>query len=375
MNFSISPYQAELIKNVQAFCERHLSGVEWDKEVWEESANHGLLAMGLPNELGGMNESFIDMTLLLETLGNSRNSGMVFSMCAQLSACSFAILKYGSQEQKQKWLPKLGSGESIAAHAMTESYSGSNSFKMVSEAVRIDEGYVLNGEKVFITNAPVADVFVCFAATNKSKGFFGGISCFLIPKDTPGLAVSPPQEKMGLVGSLMGTVSMSDVIVPENALIGKEGAGSHIFNHSILIERVLMGAFHLGATKRILEETLTFVKQRTVGGDAIKNHQAVSHKLADIKMSLESLRWYVYKLAVDLDNGHAKMEEAASVKTLTSDLWVKSASDALQIHGASGYMAESHAQIWVRDSLASRLYSGSNEVLRNLIARTLILDK
>jgi alkylation response protein AidB-like acyl-CoA dehydrogenase len=237
-------------------------------------------------------------------------------------------------------------------------------------ATRTDDGLVLNGSKTFATNAPESDVFVVFATTNRQLGF-AGLSAFLVDRDTPGLDVGRPFSKMGLRTSHLGEVFFADCVIPEDALLGSVGAGLAIFNSSMRWERSLILAPAVGTMRRQLERSVAYARERVQFGQPIGSFQAVSHRLADMKLRLETAHLMLYRMAGLLDAGTATDLDAAMTKLHLSESLVKSSLDAVQIHGGSGYVSETGLERDVRDALGSRIYSGTSDMQRNVIARHL----
>ena len=206
------------------------------------------------------------------------------------------ILKFGSEEQKDKYLPSLCDGSLIGGHAITEADSGSDAFNMRTKAVKTGDTYVLNGTKMFITNAPIADLLLVFAMTDRSKGF-GGVSAFIVEKGTPGFTVGKPIEKMGLKTSPLSEIVLEDCVIPAGNLLGKEGAGAAIFNSEMDWERSCLFATHLGAMESTMEQTIRYARERKQFGQEIGKYQSISHKIADMKVRVELSRLILYKVA------------------------------------------------------------------------------
>jgi alkylation response protein AidB-like acyl-CoA dehydrogenase len=285
-------------------------------------------------------------------------------------ACELPLVRFGSEEQKRRYLPRLCDGSIIAGHAMTEPDTGSDAFALKTSAVRQGAGWVLNGSKTFVTNGPVSDVFVVFASTDRKLGF-AGLSAFLVERDTPGLTVAPPMSKMGVRTSPISEVFLADCEVGQESMLGSEGAGMAIFNLAMRWERGLILAAAAGTMHRQLEQCLAYARERTQFGQPIGAFQAVSHRLVDMRLRLETARMMLYRFAGLLDAGRATDLDAALAKLHLSECFVHSSLDALQVHGGYGYVTESGYEREVRDSLASRIYSGTSDMQRNVIARHL----
>jgi alkylation response protein AidB-like acyl-CoA dehydrogenase len=307
----------------------------------------------------------------MEGLGyGCRDNGLIFSLNAQMWSIELPLLLFGTPRQKHAYLPGLVSGGLIGVHAMTEAGSGSDAFSMTTRAERRGDSYILNGSKLYITNAPVADVVIVFASLDPGKGF-GGACAFLVEKGTPGFAVSRSQEKMGLRTSPMGEIVLTDCKVPSENLLGEEGAGLAIFNSSMEWERSCILSSAVGAMQRQLEACVRYARVRQQFGQPIGKFQSISNKIADMYLRLETARLLTYKVAWLKQEGKSAILEAAAAKVFTSEAWINSSLDAIQIHGAYGYMTESEIERDLRDSIASTIYSGTSEIQRMIIARSL----
>ena len=337
-------------------------------EAWKRCAAIGLQGLPIPKEYGGAGADALTIILAMEALGyGCRDNGLIFSLNAQMWSCETPIARFGSEEQKRRYLPGLCDGSLIGVQCMTEPGSGSDAFSMLATATPTTEGFTLNGTKTFITNAPVADVFVVFASTDAMKGF-AGISAFLIDRDTPGVMVGAPFHKMGLRTSPMSEVVFTGCEVTSSALLGPEGAGAAIFNHSMDWERSCILASAVGTMQRQLERAIAYAKERKQYGQPIGKFEAVSHRIAEMKLRLETSRLLVYRLGWLKQNGKPAPLDSALVKLHLSESFLRSSLDTLQIYGRYGYMTESEIERDVRDAVASRIYSGTSDIQRNLIA-------
>jgi hypothetical protein len=253
---------------------------------------------------------------------------------------------------------------------MSEPGSGSDAFSLATTATKTDGGYVLNGSKTFVTNAPEADLHLLFATVDRSLGF-AGITAFLIDEGTPGLSVGKPLSKMGLRTSPMSEVFLENCEVPEDALLGEPGGGMAVFNTSMTWERGCILASTVGAMERQLERSLAYAQERKQFGKPIGSNQAVARPLVDMKIRLETARLLLYRLGWLLSSGRPAALDSALVKLYLSDCYVRSSLDALQIHGGYGYMTEYELEREVRDALGSKLYSGTSEIQYNIAARSM----
>jgi len=253
---------------------------------------------------------------------------------------------------------------------MSEPGSGSDAYSLRTRAERTAEGYVLNGSKTFVTNAPVADLAVVFATLDPAKGMWG-ITAFVIEKGTPGFRVGGPLEKMGLRTSPMAELFLEDCRLPEAARLGPEGAGARIFNHSMEWERSCILATQVGAMERQLEECIEYARQREQFGQPIGKFQSVANRIADMKVRLETSRLLLYQAAWLKSAGKPATMQAALAKLYLSESFVQSSLDAIRIHGGYGYMSEFEIERDLRDAVGGTLYSGTSDIQRTIIARLL----
>jgi alkylation response protein AidB-like acyl-CoA dehydrogenase len=379
MDFSLSPEQREIKEAAVAFAratlnqdlaKREASG-EFPVEAWQACARFGIQGLPIPAELGGGGSDILTTVLVMEALGyGCQDNGLIFSLNAQMWSIELPLVKFGTPAQQQEYLPGLVSGDLIGVHAMTEPDSGSDAFSMRTRAERVGDDYLLNGTKLYITNAPVADVVLVFAS-HPGRPRQAGISAFLVDKGTPGFTVSRSLEKMGLRTSPMGEVVLTDCLVPAGKRLGPEGAGTAIFNSSMGWERSCILASALGAMQRQLETCVSYARTRKQFGQAIGKFQGVADKVADMYLRLEAARLLVYQAAWLAQQGKSAVAEAAAAKLFTSEAWVQSSLDAIQIHGAYGYMKEAGIERDLRDAVAGTIYSGTSEIQRVILSRML----
>lgn len=347
--------------------ERERKG-EFFWEGWRKCAEFGLHGLTMPEKYGGLDMDLLTCVAALEGLGYAcSDSGLLFSLNSQIWTCEYPILKFGTEEQRAKFLPGLIKGSLVGGHAMTEPDAGSDAFSIRCRAEWRGDRYVLNGTKIFITNAPIADLLLVFAVTDPAKGF-AGISAFIVEKGFPGFSVGKPMELMGLRTCPLGEVVLDDCEVPEASRLGKEGAGTAIFSAEMELERSCLFAAHLGAMEKELEDTIRYAKERRQFGNPIGSYQSVSNKIADMKVRLELSRLILYKVAWMKSEGKRAAIDSSIAKMYVSESCVQNSLDALQIHGAYGYSTEFAAEMRVRDSLAGTIYSGTSEIHRNIIA-------
>ena len=385
MDFGLTPEQQDLYDATLAFARRELNGdLErldhedgFDRAAWDRCAAFGLLGLPIPIEYGGQGHDLVTTTAAMEALGRGcRDNGLVFSLNAQMWACQMPILKYGSEAQKREWLPRLVSGEILGAHAISEPGAGSDVFSLATRAERVEvhgrAGYRLNGAKTFATNAPVAGVLVTFAYLDReAEGKSKALTAFLVTPDHPGVTVGRPIHKMGLRTSPMGEVVLDDCVLPESARLGAEGAGLAIFNSAMEWERACIFAGHLGAMERLLEDCVKYARERRQFGQPIAKYEAVSDRIADMKVAIDAGRFLLYRVGWLKEQGKSAVMEAAIAKLFVSEAHVQAALDALHLHGGYGYMREFPIEREVRDALSGTLYSGTSEMQRKIIARCL----
>ena len=341
----------------------------FDREAWQRCAEFGVLKMPVPQEYGGLGLGLTDLLAVMEGLGRgTRDQGLLFSLNAHLWTNTIPILQYGSEEQRRRYLPPLGDGTLIGANAASEPDSGSDIFSMRTRALRDGDHYVLNGTKTFVTNAPVADLFVAYATVNPALGV-AGITAFIIERDTPGLSISRHLEKMGLRTSPMAEVVFQDCRLPATQRLGREGRGALVFESSMEWERGCILASCLGAMERQLHDCIVHARTRRQFGKPIGKFQSVANRLVDMKIRIDTCRPLVYRIGALKDAERDATMEAAIAKLHVAESYVKSCLDAIQVFGGYGYMTEFQVERDLRDSVGGTLYSGTSEIQRNIIAR------
>jgi alkylation response protein AidB-like acyl-CoA dehydrogenase len=380
MDFDLTQEQRALRDSIHAFARRELNDdvVERDKsgtfsrEAWRKCAEMGVLGLPVPEEYGGAGADALTTMVALEALGRAcTDNGLIFSVNAQMWACETPIVRFGTEEQKRRWLPGLCDGSVIAAHGMSEPGSGSDAFSLSTTARRDGGGgYVLDGSKTFVTNAPESDLFVVFGTIDKELGF-AGVTAFLVEQGTPGLTVGKPLSKMGLRTSPMGELFFEGCEVPAENLLGKPGQGMLVFDTSMSWERSCILASTVGTMDRQLERSLAYARERRQFGQPIGSFQAVSHRLVDMRLRLDTARLLLYRLGWLIDRGETTTLESALVKLYLSECYVRSSLDALQVHGGYGYMTEYELERDVRDAIGSRLYSGTSELQYEVAAKNM----
>ena len=342
------------------------------RDDWRACADYGVQSLIVPEEFGGRGADTATMLLTLEGLGyGCADNGLTFALASQIMSTQVALVNFGSDEQRATWLPGLLDGSQFAALAMTEPESGSDAFALTATAERRDDGsYVLNGHKAYLTFGPVADLCITFASTNPDAGSWG-VSAFLVPMNAPGVERGELREKMGMRTTPFGDIVFNDVELGPETLLGKQGAGARIFSSILDIERAYVFAPQIGAMERQLDEAIAFARTREQGGQPIANYQAVSHRIVAMKQRHETARLLLYRAALAEATGNGLSLAASIAKVAAADAAIESSLDAATLHGARGYVSEFEVERQFRDAVGGLVYSGSTDVLRNMIARLL----
>jgi alkylation response protein AidB-like acyl-CoA dehydrogenase len=347
------------------------SGEPFTRAAWRRCGQLGLLGLCLPADTGGRGLGALDTAHLMEAFGRGcPDTGLVFAANAHLFACGVPIATFGTAETRRRLLPGLCSGELVAANAMTERDAGSDVSALRARAVRDGDGWVLDGEKSWASNAPAADVIVTYAVTDPAAGFLG-TTAFVVDRHTPGVLVDGPFAKMGLSSCPAGTVRFDGCRVPADAVLGAEGQGGAVFQHSMGWERACLFAGYVGLMDRLLERCVEHTRSRRQFGRRLADFQAVSHRLADMSVRLEGARLLLYRACFRMDQGSAEPGDAAMSKLAISEAAVRAAVEAIQVFGARGYLVADGVEAALRDAVPATLFSGTSEIQRELIAKGL----
>ncbi len=376
MDFELTETQLDLQKGILQFAAK-----EFDHQViknddersfptadWHKCAHLGLLGLLINQKYGGSHLNLLTASISLEALAYGwKDNGLIHSIVTH-NLCGLMIGLFGNDTQKERYLPSFCKGEAITAQAITEPDAGSDAMAMTCKAIKTSSGYVINGRKVFISNAPIADVVMVFAVSDSTKQKINRISCFIVEKATQGFHQSKPLEKMGLQTLQNGELVFEDCQIPHDHLLGKEGQGSMILGEILLYERILLSACHLGVMQRVIENSIAYANERLQFGQRIGKFQSISHKIADMKVNLETSKLILYKSAWLKDQKKRPHLETSIAKLFISEALQRVCLDALQIHGAYGYTKEFSIEQELRDSLAATIYSGTSEIHRNIIS-------
>jgi alkylation response protein AidB-like acyl-CoA dehydrogenase len=345
----------------------------FDRQAWCRFADYGLLRMPLPTDDAPDGAALCDIFAVLEGLGyGGADEGMLFALGAHLWTVVLSLRDHGTDSQQRRYLAGLTDGTLIGANASTEDEAGSDIFALSTLATRDGPHYVLNGAKTLITNAPVADLYVVYATLDPSLGPMG-ITAFLVDAGTQGLQRGAPLDKMGLRSAPMGTLTFRDCRVPAENVLGRAGRGARVFTSAMEYERAGLLAAALGIMRRQLEECTAYARTRRQSGQTIGRHQAVAHRIADMRVRLDAARALVYRAAYLKDQGLPTAAAAAAAKLFASEAYVQSSLDAMRIHGGHGYLTANGAEADVRNAIGALFYSGTSDIQRNIIARALNL--
>lgn len=374
MNFELDKNIQSLKENVRNFIQTEVEQVADDIEqknriperIIKLSKEMGLFGLSIPEHYGGIGIGMIGKCALYEEIGATHN-GYTTLIGAHTGIGTVGIVEMGNEEQKQKYLPSMASGEKIGAFALTEPEAGSNAGALKTSAVKKGDKYILNGIKHYITNATEAEVFTVMAVTDPTKGA-KGISSFIVEKRAPGFHIGAIEEKMGLRGSHSAEIILENCEVPAENLLGEEGQG-YVNALKILTNgRAGLAARNLGSSQKLLDMSTTYAIERKQFGKSIIEHQAVAHMLAEMAVEIEALRALTYKVAWMVDNGENVIKEAAMLKLYGSEVYNRVADKAVQVHGGVGYISDFPVERFYRDARITRIYEGTSEIQKNIIA-------
>ncbi|MRH99219.1 acyl-CoA dehydrogenase [Kriegella sp. EG-1] len=381
MDFSWNEEQLEFKKRTIKFAQNELcSNVlnadktsQFSTKDWKKCVAYGIQKMASIKPYGGAADKIdlLSATLAMEAMGyGCKDNGLPFALNAQMWTVQMPIVQFGSKLQKEKYLNGMATGKLIGCHGLTEENAGSDVFSMQTTATKVEGGYILNGKKCYITLGPIADIAVIFASTNPKVGKWG-ITGFIVEKGMKGFSQSSNKEKMGMRTVPFGDLMFDDCFVPDENLLGKEGAGWAITSHTLEYDRCCILASQLGAMERQLEESIAFVKKRKQFGKSIGEFQSVSNRIADMKLRLETSRLLLYQVAWLKNQDKPAMMEAALLKLQLSESFVTSSLDAMRNNGGRAYLSENEIERNLRDAVGSILYAGTSDIQRNIIANLL----
>ncbi|MCU0821383.1 MAG: acyl-CoA dehydrogenase family protein [Spirochaetes bacterium] len=345
---------------------------ELDMNAWKKAAEFGFQNMLIPAKYGGLDLDPLTVCYTMEGLGHgSRDVGFLTAIGAHIVICTVPIVLHGTEKQKEKYLPKLGSGEWIGGFAQTEPGSGSDAASIQTKAEKKGNKWILNGSKTFITNGPIGDLFLVMATIDRTLGH-KGVTAFLVEKTFKGFKVGKELEKMGMRSSPTSELFFDDCEVPEENVLGEVGKGFKAAMSTVVWERACMLPGLIGCAEARLEDAVRYAKERVQFGQPIAEFQAIQEKMANMKTHLELYKLIFYKIAWLLKEGKPAAMEASLGKLFFSEMNRMDALDAFQIHGGYGYMKDYPIERDVRDCIANTIGAGTSEIQRMIIARELI---
>ncbi|MFC7320568.1 acyl-CoA dehydrogenase [Halobacillus campisalis] len=378
MNFELTKEQEMTRKMVRDFADGVIrpraieidEKAEFPKDIFDEMGKLGLLGIPFPEEYGGSGGDTVTYALAVEEIGKVCGStGLSYAAAVSLGASP--LYYFGTEEQKKQFLVPLAKGEGLGSFGLTEPNAGSDAGGTKTRAELKNGHYVINGEKCWITNAEYARSIIVTAVSGKRADGKNIISAFIIPKDTPGMKITSPYEKMGVRGSNTSEIILEDVEVPEENLLGDPEKGFKQFLYTLDGGRISIAALAVGIAQASLDKALAYAKERKQFGQSISNFQAIQFKLADMAMEVELARNMVMKAAWLKDQGKPFAKEAAFAKLYASETSFRSSNEAIQIHGGYGYMREYEVERYLRDAKLLEIGEGTSEIQRLVIARQL----
>ncbi|MER6910522.1 acyl-CoA dehydrogenase family protein [Streptomyces sp. NPDC000594] len=341
------------------------------RDQWKIVQESGILGLPFEERWGGLGQSLLTTMYVLEELGaGCRDGGLNFSVATHMVSSGIPLQKFGSEALKERYLPGICSGQTIGAHAITETGSGSDALAMRTTATREHDTFVLRGSKSFVTNGPVADVFVVYARTHPDGGPLG-ITAFAVDRDTPGLSVGSPIATMGLRTSPLGELHFDACRIPVSAVIGRIGSGFLIMEQVMKWEILCSFIITAGQMRNRLDRCVAYAKARHQFGSPIGSYQSISNKIVDMRIGLDTTRKWLYDTAERLTAGENVTTDIAIAKLLAGESNLASALAAVQIFGGSGYLTEYGLEKDLRDAVAGPIYSGTSEIQRNRVASML----
>lgn len=354
-------------KEVRPLAESNDANSEVPRELVNKAAELGFLGIPFPEKYGGGGMGEIGYCIMLEEIARACFSTAVV-IGGHVSIGTMAVYLGGTEEQKKRLLPALCAGEKIASFALTEPQAGSDAAAMRTTAVKKGDKYVINGQKTFITNGGMADVYSIFALTRPEAGIHG-ISAFLVDKDFPGFKAGKPENKMGIRGTHTTDLFFEDMEVPAENMLGEENRGFRIAMQTLDVGRAGIAALCLGAAKEVFDLSVKHSKQRVQFGKPIAQLQAIQWMLAEMATSINAMEYVVYHTAWLFDQGKRITQEAAMAKLFCSEELAKCVDHAVQIHGGMGYMRDYPIERFYRDARITRIFEGTNEIQKLVIAR------
>jgi butyryl-CoA dehydrogenase len=376
MNFDLTDEQELIRGTVREFAEAEVAPIaaeidrehRFPEEVLPKLAGLSLMGVPYPEEVGGAGADYVSYVIVLEELARAcAVTSLIVTVHSSLG--TWPIFKFGTQAQKDRYLDDLASGRRLAAFALTEPAAGTDAGAGTATAVLKGDEYVLNGSKIFITNAPYADVYIVFAKTDPTQGT-RGMSAFIVEKDTPGFSVGEGEHKLGIRGSSTPPLYFADCRIPKDALLGGEGNGFKVAMQTLDGGRIGIAAQALGIAQGALDASTAYAQERIQFGKPIASLQAIQWMIADMATEIDAARLLVYRAAWCVDNGRPYSTEGAMAKLFASETATRVAGMAIQVHGGYGYTESYPVERNYRDAKVTEIYEGTSEVQRMVIARS-----
>lgn len=372
MDFSLSAAQQERYARMRTAARELSPGSStagFHGDIWKKLAGLGLLGAAVPEEHGGAGFGALDTALLYEGASEGgADTGLLFAAAAHLFACVRPVLEFALPETRKELLPALCSGELTAGNAMTEPEAGSDISRLATRATKVDGGYLLDGTKSFVSNGPVADLYVTYATTDPDGGYFGS-TAFAVDRDSPGLVAGEPMEKSGLTACQAGEVRFTRCFVPDDRVLGSPGQGQLVFQTSMQWERSCLFAIYLGQQELLIRRCVQHVRERRQFGKRLADLQPVADRLADMRLRLESGRLLLYRACAAIDDGQDPALWVAMAKLAVSEAAVATSLDAARIFGGRAFLTEYGIEEHVRNAAPATTFSGTSDIQRQLIAR------
>jgi alkylation response protein AidB-like acyl-CoA dehydrogenase len=377
VKFDLDAEQSDIRALARQFTEAYITphASAWDeehffpRETYTRMAELGLMGMTTPESYGGSALSRLAGTLVYEELARGDMATAVGLSVHNMVTGSIA--RFGDEEQRQRWVAGMATGELLGAFSLSESASGSDAASLQCRAERKGDGYVLNGSKMWVTNGGEAEVYMVMARTMPGRGA-AGISCFLVARDTPGLSFGKTERKMGLHSSPTRELIFSDCEISPRQRLGEEGQGFKIALSSLDGGRVNIGAIAVGVAQAAFETATSYAHEREQFGQSISSFQAIQFMLADMAMKIEAARLLVYEAAYKLDNGQSAGMYASMAKCFATDIAMEVATNAVQVLGGAGYVRDYPVERYMRDIKVAQIFEGTNQIQRVVIARSLL---
>ena len=380
MQFNLSEEQILIRDSAREFAQNDLlpGVIERDElqhfpdNLVKKMGDLGFMGIMVDSIYGGSGMDTLSYVLIMEELSKVDASASVMVSVNNSLVC-YGIEKFGSEKQKNKYLPKLSTGEWIGAFCLSEPEAGSDATSQMTVAIEEGDYYVLNGTKNWITNGGRSKVYIVIAQSNKSKGH-KGLNAFIVERDTPGFTIGPKENKLGIRGSDTHTLMFNDVKIPKENRIGEDGFGFKLAMKALSGGRIGIAAQALGIAAGAYELSLKYSKERKAFGKEISKHQAISFKLAEMATDIEAARLMVYKAALQKDNNENYDISSAMAKLYASKVAMKHTVEAVQIHGGNGFVKDYHVERMMRDAKVTQIYEGTSEIQKIVISRDILKD-